>query len=192
VLAYSGHGSRTHGLVPVDADPADLRATGLPLDELTELVSAIPARLLLVVLDCCFSGAAGAKVLSAPSARAVDASRSLAGKLKAMAGRGRIILTAAAADKPAFEDPLLRHGLLTHALLDALTGGEQVRRAEGMPVYRLHSYVVDRVSSGAAGYRRRQTPHAAWPGRWGARVARVCAGRAVPVTVPRSGPIRPN
>jgi uncharacterized caspase-like protein len=68
VVAFSGHGSDTHELVTYDADPYNLASTALPLDELTELVSAIPAQHLLVVLDCCFSGGAGAKVLQAPVA----------------------------------------------------------------------------------------------------------------------------
>ena len=63
VISFSGHGSTTHELVTHDADPDNLRATSLPLDQFTDLVSAIPARQLVVILDCCFAGGAGAKVL---------------------------------------------------------------------------------------------------------------------------------
>ena len=65
VVAFSGHGSDTHQLVTQDADPYNLSTTALPLDEFTDLISAIPARQLVVILDCCFSGGAGAKVLTA-------------------------------------------------------------------------------------------------------------------------------
>src|SRR6266536_3534877 len=68
VVAFSGHGSDTHQLVTHDADPYNLPSTSLPLDEFTDLVSAIPARQLIVILDCCFSVGAGAKVLNAPFA----------------------------------------------------------------------------------------------------------------------------
>ena len=61
VIAFSGHGSDTHEIVTYDADLYDLPSTALPLDELTELVSAIPAKHLLVVLDCCFSGRRGSQ-----------------------------------------------------------------------------------------------------------------------------------
>jgi helicase len=67
VVAFSGHGSNTHELIPYDADLYDLPGTTLPLDELIELISGIPAKHLLVVLDCCFSGGAGSKVLRAPA-----------------------------------------------------------------------------------------------------------------------------
>jgi hypothetical protein len=63
VISFSGHGSTTHELVTHDADPDNLPSTSLPLDQFTDLVSAIPARQLVVVLDCCFAGGAGAKVL---------------------------------------------------------------------------------------------------------------------------------
>jgi uncharacterized caspase-like protein len=68
VIAFSSHGSPTHELIPVDADPFDLARTAVSLDTLTELVSAVPARVVLCILDCCFSGGAGAKVLSLPVA----------------------------------------------------------------------------------------------------------------------------
>ncbi len=64
VISFSGHGSDSHELVTYEADLYNLTATTLPLEEFTDLVSAIPARHLLVVLDCCFSGGAGAKVLN--------------------------------------------------------------------------------------------------------------------------------
>ena len=40
VVAFSGHGSNTHEIITYDTDPYDLPSTALPLDELTELVSA--------------------------------------------------------------------------------------------------------------------------------------------------------
>ena len=43
-------------LVPADADPADLK-TLIPMAELQDALQALPCRHLLLVLDCCFSGA---------------------------------------------------------------------------------------------------------------------------------------
>ena len=60
VIGYSGHGSDSHHLITVDADPLGLDATAIHLDELTEVFSRIPARHLLLLLDCCFAGGAGA------------------------------------------------------------------------------------------------------------------------------------
>ena len=54
VVFFSGHGAPTHHLVAHDTTAADLGATGLALDELTERFTRIPARRLVCVLDRCF------------------------------------------------------------------------------------------------------------------------------------------
>src|SRR5260370_9907373 len=63
VISFSGHGSGTHELVTHDADPGNLSASAIPLDELTDWFSRIPAARLVLILDCCFSGGMGARVL---------------------------------------------------------------------------------------------------------------------------------
>src|ERR1700733_6756988 len=59
VIGFSGHGSGSPPLVTSDADPLRLDTTAIHLDELTDLFSGIPARHLLLLLDCCFAGGAG-------------------------------------------------------------------------------------------------------------------------------------
>lgn len=158
LVAFSGHGTSTHELVTYDADIHDLRGSCVSLDELTDLLSQVPARQLVCVLDCCFAGGAGAKVLNSPlRARAADSLTSTAAKLDAMSGTGRLILTAAAADEPAWEDGRLGHGLLTHALLEALQGAESVRAGERLPIFKLLHYVVEQVRSGALTHGAKQT-----------------------------------
>ncbi len=63
VIAFSGHGSETHEQIPHDADIADLPATAVPLDLLQDWFARIPARRLIFIFDCCFSGGLGSKVL---------------------------------------------------------------------------------------------------------------------------------
>jgi hypothetical protein len=60
---FAGHGIAADGdngpagyLVPADADPTDL-TTLIPMAELQEALQALPCRHLLLILDCCFSGA---------------------------------------------------------------------------------------------------------------------------------------
>ena len=106
VITFSGHGTDTHELVTYDADPLDFRGTCLSLDELTDRVSAIKARHLLVVLDCCFSGGAGSKVLHAPLRPRGATDRALLSTdamLEQMAGTGRLILTASTAEQVLIE-----------------------------------------------------------------------------------------
>jgi replicative superfamily II helicase len=153
VVAFSGHGSDTHQLVTHDADPDNLSTTALPLDEFTDLISAIPARQLIVILDCCFSGGAGAKVLNAPLAPRGGLGglpMSTDARLDEMAGVGRLILCASTGEQEAWEDPRLGHGLLTFHLVQALlgsaaAGGDQVA------LYDLLAYVVREVKAKASG-----------------------------------------
>jgi replicative superfamily II helicase len=162
VVTFSGHGSDTHEIITYDTDPYDLSKTALALDELTDLVSAIPAKHLLVVLDCCFSGGAGAKVLHAqarPRGAGGGVPLSTEALLGRMAGTGRIILTASTADQPAWEDPRLGHGLLTHHLLQALLGQGGAAQGSQIHLLDLLRYVTDAVKAQASGsYRARQEP----------------------------------
>lgn len=156
VIAFSGHGSETHELVTYDADILDLQQTCIPLDQLTEWFKAIPARQLVCVLDCCFSGAMGAKVLQVQSTPRRMLSE--AALLDQLAGDGRLILTASTANQPAWENPKIGHGLLTHFLLEALRGAEEVRKAGKVSIYRLLEYVTERVIDAARQFGARQEP----------------------------------
>jgi hypothetical protein len=153
VISFSGHGSTTHELVTHDADPTNLPLTSLTLEVFTDLVSAIPARQLVVILDCCFAGGAGAKVLNAPLAPRGALSglpESTDARLERMAGTGRLILAAATGEQEAWEDPHLGHGLLTYHLLRALMGAA----AEGsgqVRLYDLLAFVTREVKAKASG-----------------------------------------
>ncbi len=169
VIGFSGHGSETHELVTYDADLTDLAGSCIPLDVLTEWFRAIPARQLVCVLDCCFSGAMGAKVLQVESKpRSLLSETALFDQL---AGDGRLILTASTATQPAWENPKIGHGLLTHFLLEALQGAKEVRKAGKVSVYRLLEYVTTRVADAARQFGARQEPtlrgtldgNLAWP-----------------------------
>lgn len=156
VIAFSGHGSETHELVTHDADIDDLAGTAIPLDTLTEWFARIPARRLVCILDCCFSGGMGAKML-----KVEHRPRSLASaahRLDQLSGDGRLILTASAATEPAWENQRLGHGLLTHHLLEALQGAEEARQGGKVAIYRLLDYVAGRVSAAAAAIGKVQRP----------------------------------
>jgi helicase len=193
VVSFSGHGSETHELVTYDADLDDLAGSCVPLDLLTEWFRAIPARRVVCILDCCFSGVMGAKVLTVESKpRALRTADSL---LDLLAGDGRLILTASTANQPAYENPRLGHGLLTHFLLEALQGAEEVRSAGKVAVYRLLEYVTKRVIDAAGSlYRADQRPtlrgtldgELTWPvftpGKAYAAAFPIAAGRLSPRT----------
>lgn len=134
VVTFAGHGTSTHQITAYDTELDDLETTAISLQELTDLVFAIPARLHLLVLDCCFSGAAGQRVvypdllLRTTPIGDPESDRALLSKL---AGKGRIILAASAADQRALESRELGHGLLTYSLLQALLDSAQIAVADG-------------------------------------------------------------
>lgn len=169
VISFSGHGSTTHELITYDSDLDELSGTAIPIAELTELVSGIPAKHLLIVLDCCFSGGAGAKVLHAPRhpRGTVAGPLSTAALLNRIAGTGRLILTASTADQPAWEDPRLGHGYLTYFLLQALLNAGGLAEAGRINLYDLLKYVTDRVRStvsGSTATRQEPTLRGQWDG----------------------------
>jgi replicative superfamily II helicase len=156
VISFSGHGSPNHELVMHDTDLRELASTTIPLDKLSSWFSQIPAKRLVLFLDCCFSGGLGAKVLQV-DAVARDL-RSVAHHLDELAGEGRVILTASKADEPAYENPRLGHGFFTYHLLQALQGAEEVVESGKVSVYRLLEYVTKRVIDAARLIGRPQHP----------------------------------
>jgi helicase len=156
VVGFSGHGSSTHELVPYDADRSRLAETGLQLEELAKLLNQIPAATLVCILDCCFSGGFGAKVLVAPvQARDLGSESDL---LEQIAGKGRIVLTASSANQPAYEETGLGHGLLTYHLLSALQGAPEVTAAGKIDLYKLIQHVSRRVTDASVALGREQHP----------------------------------
>ena len=111
IFCFSGHGTHDHRLVPHDADCNALAVTTISMDELAEHSKNSKARAILI-LDCCFSGGAPAKVLEHS-----PISRLAASPFDAIAGKGRILIAASAAHEAAWEQPGTGHGLLTKALI---------------------------------------------------------------------------
>lgn len=155
-ISYAGHGSDDFFLVTHDADPTDLAATSVALDELVALFARIPSKRVVLVLDCCFSGGAGARVFHhALPKRSLD---SVEAALARIADEGRIILTACDPSQEALEDPVEGHGMLTRHLLDALRGAPQVVTNGEIRFYDLLGYVTERVHDDAASVGHAQRP----------------------------------
>jgi len=156
VIAFSGHGSEMHELVAYDTRLEDLAGTTIALDKLAEWFARIPARRLVLFLDCCFSGGMGAKVLHIDhTPRDMN---SVETRLASLSGDGRLIVTASGPTEPAYESGHLRHGFFTYYLLEALQGAEEVEDGGRVPVYRLLEYVTRRVVDAAAQIGRPQHP----------------------------------
>jgi helicase len=156
VFAFSGHGTETHELVAYDTDRYDFDATAIPLTTLGDWCARIPARGLLIVLDCCFSGGMGAKALQVEGVpRDIP---SVESKLNQISGQGRVILTASGPTERAWENSRLGHGYLTLYLLEALQGPPEIRDGDRIAILRMLDYVVRRVVDAARQIRKEQQP----------------------------------
>lgn len=116
VISFAGHGSPDGNLVLFDTDAGNLAGTALSMARLADAFKTTKARVVLCILDCCFSGQAPARVLE------TEARPRNAFALTGVYGEGRILLAACATNESAWEQPGTGHGLLTHAVIEALTG----------------------------------------------------------------------
>ncbi len=155
-IHFSGHGSDTHHLVTHDCDPLSLDSTCVLLHELEQRFAAIPARNVILCLDCCFSGGAGAKVFHSPLASRDPASSETL--LQAIGGTGRVILTASAADQEAIEDRRTGHGIFSYYLIQGLRGAPEVIDAGTIPFLSLAHFVIQSVEAAATRVRHVQRP----------------------------------
>lgn len=114
----SGHGVRFAGEPDLyfwnhDLRPSRMEETGLSLVELGEIVTSVPAEV-VVAIDACHSGMAGNNVM-----RSLDADE-LARRIHAVNERGLYVLNAARAEEKAREDRAGKVGVFTAAMLATL------------------------------------------------------------------------
>lgn len=119
LLSFAGHGTSDHRLILHDSDIANIPGTTIDMGGLAERFRLSRARVVILILDCCFSGGAPARVLDLGLVP-----RNIDTPLNLVLGNGRVLLAASAQDQPALEDPQSRHGLFTKAVLDCILGAE--------------------------------------------------------------------
>ncbi|MGH8503991.1 MAG: DEAD/DEAH box helicase [Gammaproteobacteria bacterium] len=148
IFAFSGHGTHDHALVTYDSSVSQLPATTISMSRLATSFKKTRAKRVLIILDCCFSGGAPARVLEdSPIVR------DLTDPYNELAGQGRMLLAASNFDEPAYELPGTGHGLLTHALLETLQAEDGPFNLDAAV-----SKVMDRVRAEAARIGVIQTP----------------------------------
>lgn len=152
VLIYiSSHGARLEGgayageyLLPVDAryDSGEtLAQTAISGAEFSAALRAIPARKLVVILDCCHAGGLG-EPKDPSSAPKIGLSEAYLDTLKS--GRGRVILASSRSNELSWILPGASNSLFTTHLLAGLRGG--ANGAGGViRIFDLFDYVQPRV-----------------------------------------------
>jgi replicative superfamily II helicase len=135
IITFAGHGSPDGHLVLFDTESSDLTTTALAMNDVAEAFRLSKARVVLCILDCCFSGQAPARVLenvAQPRNPFI---------FNGVFGEGRILLAACAANESAWEQPGTGHGLLTYSVIEAMSG----RSASG-----IESGIISDLAAGAA------------------------------------------
>jgi hypothetical protein len=131
-------------LIPTDADPEDLYSTALPMDELQTIFARLEAERVVVLLDTCYSGAAGGRTFASLRTRAVNVDDLFLERLAR--AKGRAIITAARPNEVSLEVGEYGHGLFTYHLLQGLRGGADLNRDGIVSLQELYEYVEQEVT----------------------------------------------
>jgi helicase len=128
VIHFSCHGTPDGALILADTVSSQENATGLTYSALREALEAIRAPNIVVLLDCCFSGcAAGQRRFAGDGSKE---SLTLEALFQSMPLGNLAIVMGARANEQGWESSRLRHGIFSHAMVEALTG-TAVRRVAG-------------------------------------------------------------
>jgi uncharacterized caspase-like protein len=129
-------------LLAYDTQPGDLYSTAIPMREISHILKRIKSERLIFISDACYSGAAGGRTVNITGAR----SRIDEGFLSRVAqGKGKVIISASAANEVSVEEDELRHGVFTYYLLEGLRGAADTDRDGTITVEEAYRYVSEKV-----------------------------------------------
>ncbi len=154
IIYFAGHGASEKDVMspdgdglekyipPYDADPKDLYASALPMNEVSRIFDRIRSERLIFIADACYSGASGGRTISLTGIRA-NISDAFLNRI--VRGKGRIILTASGPNEVSGEDDELRHGVFTYFLLEGLRGEADTDKDGMITVDEVYRYVSREV-----------------------------------------------
>ncbi|MDJ0984528.1 MAG: caspase family protein [Desulfobacterales bacterium] len=154
IIFFAGHGATERDamsldgdglekyILTYDTDPSDLFSTALPMRDLALIFNRIRSERLIFIADACYSGASGGRTVSITGMRANIADTFLD---RVAAGRGKVIITASAANEVSVERDELQHGVFTYYLLEGLKGPADTDGDGLVTVDEAYRYVSDRV-----------------------------------------------
>lgn len=155
-IYYSGHGapeinsSSTDGdgltkyIVTYDADPDNLFATALPMDDINKIFERLQAGKIVFFIDSCYSGASGGKTFAAGDVKAGNISDNFLNQISS--AKGRLLITASSANEVALESDTLGHGIFTYFLLQGLEGEADTNKNGFVTVDEVYQYLYSNVS----------------------------------------------
>jgi uncharacterized caspase-like protein len=98
-------------ILPHNANPKDLYASALPMNEVSRIFRRISSEKLVFISDTCYSGASGGRTIPVIGAR-TNISGAFLDRISQ--GKGRVILTASDANEVSVEKDELKHGVFTY------------------------------------------------------------------------------
>jgi hypothetical protein len=143
-------------LVPRDADPDALFSTAFPMEDVQRIFARIAAERVVLLLDTCYSGAAGGRTFARQGTRALGLNDQFLERLAR--SKGRVIVTASGPSEVALESAELGHGVFTYHLLQGLEGKADLNRDGVVTVSELYEYVEAQVERAARAAGGRQRP----------------------------------
>ena len=167
IVYYSGHGwietaSGNYYLIPHDFDSYDWRNTALSAQTFNQALRQIPAKRLLVILDCCHAaGMATPKenVLKPRLPKGIVPTADPKGLIDALAqGEGRVVFTSCRGEQKSWIRPDNTLSLYTHHLVEALQGAASQPGATEVTVFDLANHLGKAVPNSAAAMGQQQDP----------------------------------
>lgn len=143
VVSFASHGVSEHGVQYLLASDSLLQKQGTKISdaEIYDIISRAGVRRALILFDACRQ-----RLTRDTRAGDVDPRSAAAALLQEIAETdGRVVLSAAAAGRYAYDDDALRNGVFTAAVMDGLRCGAATNEQGFVTVDTLSSYVEDRV-----------------------------------------------
>lgn len=151
-IYFAGHGIVDKDVpyfVTYDTDPNELYATAYPMQEMKQILSRLPKRHLVLIVDACNSGSIGKE---ARTSRALDIVQ-INDHLKGITGQNTdidksdFVLTAASSNEKSFEDASWGggHGVFTYHLVEGLKGPADKDRNGKIVANEILDYVRENV-----------------------------------------------
>jgi hypothetical protein len=159
MLYFAGHGlddnSGNFYYLPVGADPAALRRTGLSRGDVQSTVASVAGKM-LVFMDACHSGG----LMQSIERRGTQPDLTSVINELVAAENGAVVFSSATTRQYALERPDWGNGAFTKALIEGLGGEARTPGQEKVTVKTLDAYVAERVKRLTEG---QQSPVTAYP-----------------------------
>ncbi|MFG6100927.1 caspase family protein [Leptothoe sp. EHU-05/26/07-4] len=167
IVYYSGHGwlettSSDYYLIPHDFDSYDWRNSALSTKAFNQALHQIPAKRLLVILDCCHAAGMATPKENTSEPRlpkgvvSTADPKDLIDSLKQ--GEGRVVFTSCRGEQKSWIRPDNTLSIYTHHLIEALQGAASPPGATEVTVFDLANHLGKVVPKSAAAIGEQQTP----------------------------------